>query len=118
MPPPDSSSGTRSRQILAGGANGRHGVGEGEIRQDAAVLDHDEDGLCRSDLQGSGCLRHVGVPHDHVHAAVELGIAVGFVARVDHRARPRGGGRNGIPHLVGALGELVGDGAVVASTAI
>ena len=48
-----------------------------------------------------------------MHSAVELGVSVRFVARVDHRAGPRGGRRDGVPHLVRALRETVGGGPVL-----
>ena len=86
-------------------ADVRNRIRQFHVRQVEAGLQHLDDQQHRADLQGEGGLGHVGIAHDHVHAAEAVGISVGFVAGVDDRSGARGGGRNALPHLVCALGD-------------
>ena len=59
------------------------------------------------DLEERGVLAHVGVAHDHVEAAVALGVGVGLVPGVDDRPGAGGGRRDALPDVLGPLGDAV-----------
>ena len=59
-----------------------------------------------TDLEGGGGLCDVRVADNHVHTAISTGISQRLVTGVDDRARTGRGGGDGIPHLIGTLGEL------------
>ena len=62
--------------------------------------------LRHADLQDGSGFGDVRVADDHVHAAVCTGVSQCLVAGVDDGARACRRGRDGIPHLISALGEL------------
>ena len=59
-----------------------------------------------ADFEGRRRLGDVRVSDNDVHASVGTRVGQGLVTCVDNRARAGGRRRYGVPHLVGALGEL------------
>ena len=74
----------------------------------AQHLEHAQHERAGTDLEEGRVLTHVGVAHDHVQAAVLLGVGVGLVTGVDDRPGPGRGRRDALPDVLGALrhGEL------------
>ena len=83
-----------------------HRIGEREVFDLEPVFDGVDEKLGHADLQRRRRLRDVRVADDDVHAPVRTRVGQGLVARVDDGARAGGGRGHGVPHLVGALGEL------------
>ena len=69
------------------------------------VLEHPQQDRRRADLQEGGVLAHVRVAHDHVEAAVPLGVGVRLVAGVDDRPAAGGCRRHAFPDVLGPLGQ-------------
>ena len=84
-----------------------HGVGELQVRKDSSFFHEGEESFGGRNFEAGCCLGDIGIPHDDVHAPIEFRISVGFIAGVDHGSGPRGRRRDSLPHLVGALGELI-----------
>ena len=80
---------------------------EAVVAVEVAVLDHVQDQRGGADLQIGRDLGHVGVAHDHVQAAVLLGVGVRLVPGVDDGAGRGRRARDLLADVLGPLGQAV-----------
>ena len=95
------------RGVVADAVHGAHRLGQAQVVEPDAGLDHVEHERRGADLEQRGVLAHVRVADDDVQAAVLVGVGVRLVAGVDDAALERGLQPDLDLDVVGALRELV-----------
>jgi hypothetical protein len=95
------------RRVVADPVDRSDGLGQPQLVEPDALLDHVEDQCGGADLEQRRVLRQVRVADDHVQAAVLVGVGVRLVAGVDDPALERGLQADLDLDVVAALRELV-----------
>ena len=94
-------------RVVADPVHRAHGLGQAQLVEADALLDHVQHQRGGADLEERGVLAHVGVADDDVQPAVLVGVGVRLVAGVDDAALEGGLQPDLDLDVVGALGELV-----------